>query len=193
MSDPMKSLSGMTRLRNYFLTGVVVCAPLAITAYLVWSLIVWVDSWVKPYIPSSYNPDNYLPFAVPGFGLGEDEEHRRPRHVGAGAWLAPWQRVQAVGNRQLHEPMPGRMKLDLVDALAVAVVGAQHRRKGVGLDAPVDRLPSGDGAELADAVERPPAALALQRVGEGVIALERVVAAQRRRLIEHFVGCHAAS
>ncbi|BCH25096.1 membrane protein [Mesorhizobium sp. L-8-10] len=69
MSDPSKSLSGMTRLRNYFLTGVVVCAPLAITAYLVWSLIGWVDSWVKPYIPSSYNPDNYLPFAVPGFGL----------------------------------------------------------------------------------------------------------------------------
>ncbi|MGO4836896.1 DUF502 domain-containing protein [Rhizobiaceae sp. 2RAB30] len=69
MSDPLKSLSGMTRLRNYFLTGVVVCAPLAITAYLVWGLIGWVDSWVKPYIPSSYNPDNYLPFAVPGFGL----------------------------------------------------------------------------------------------------------------------------
>lgn len=69
MSDPVKSLSGMTRLRNYFLTGVVVCAPLAITAYLVWGLIGWVDSWVKPYIPTSYNPDNYLPFAVPGFGL----------------------------------------------------------------------------------------------------------------------------
>lgn len=60
---------GMTRLRNYFLTGFVVCAPLAITAYLSWSLIGWVDSWVKPYIPARYNPDNYLPFAVPGFGL----------------------------------------------------------------------------------------------------------------------------
>ena len=59
----------MTRLRNYFLTGLIVIAPLAITAYLVWSFIHWVDSWVKPYIPSGYNPDNYLPFAVPGFGL----------------------------------------------------------------------------------------------------------------------------
>jgi uncharacterized membrane protein len=57
------------RLRNYFLTGVVVCAPLAITAYLAWTVVHWVDSWVKPYIPSTYNPDNYLPFAVPGFGL----------------------------------------------------------------------------------------------------------------------------
>jgi uncharacterized membrane protein len=69
MSDAPTSLSGMTRLRNYFLTGVVVCAPLAITAYLAWTFIQWVDSWVKPYIPSRYNPDNYLPFAVPGFGL----------------------------------------------------------------------------------------------------------------------------
>jgi len=59
----------MTRLRNYFLTGFVVAAPLAITAYLVWGFVGWVDSWVKPYIPARYNPDNYLPFAIPGFGL----------------------------------------------------------------------------------------------------------------------------
>ncbi|EKF43727.1 hypothetical protein NA8A_02905 [Nitratireductor indicus C115] len=59
----------MTRLRNYFLTGFIVTAPLAITAYLAWSMIGWVDSWVKPYIPGRYNPDNYLPFPVPGFGL----------------------------------------------------------------------------------------------------------------------------
>jgi uncharacterized membrane protein len=69
MSNPVTSLSGMMRLRNYFLTGIIVCAPLAITAYLSWTVIHWVDSWVKPYIPARYNPDNYLPFAVPGFGL----------------------------------------------------------------------------------------------------------------------------
>lgn len=57
------------RLRNYFLTGFVICAPLFITAYLTWTIIEWVDSWVKPYIPRVYNPDEYLPFAVPGFGL----------------------------------------------------------------------------------------------------------------------------
>jgi uncharacterized membrane protein len=68
MSDASKT-SGMTRLRNYFLTGFVVCAPLAITAYIAWSFIGWVDSWVKPYIPARYNPDSYLPAPVPGFGL----------------------------------------------------------------------------------------------------------------------------
>lgn len=59
----------MTRLRNYFLTGFIVCAPLAITAYIAWSFIGWVDSWVKPYIPARYSPETYLSFQVPGFGL----------------------------------------------------------------------------------------------------------------------------
>ena len=59
----------MTRLRNYFLTGLIICAPLAITAYLVKSMIGWVDGWVKPFLPDVYNPDTYLPFAIPGFGL----------------------------------------------------------------------------------------------------------------------------
>jgi uncharacterized membrane protein len=59
----------MTRLRNYFLTGFIVCAPLAITVYIVWSLIGWVDSWVRPYIPHRYDPDAYLGFHIPGYGL----------------------------------------------------------------------------------------------------------------------------
>jgi len=59
----------MTRLRNYFLTGFIVCAPLAITVYIVWSLIGWVDSWVRPSIPHRYDPAAYLPFHIPGYGL----------------------------------------------------------------------------------------------------------------------------
>lgn len=69
MTDKPKRQGGRMRLRNYFLTGLIIVAPLAITAYLTWSFILWVDGWVKPYIPATYNPDNYLPFAVPGFGL----------------------------------------------------------------------------------------------------------------------------
>ncbi len=69
MAESPGVISGMTRLRNYFLTGFIVAAPLAITVYIVWSFIGWIDSWVKPYIPAAYSPDTYLPFAVPGFGL----------------------------------------------------------------------------------------------------------------------------
>ena len=69
MSETPGVISGMTRLRNYFLTGFIVAAPLAITVYIVWSFIGWIDSWVKPYVPAAYSPDTYLPFALPGFGL----------------------------------------------------------------------------------------------------------------------------
>lgn len=58
----------MARLRNYFLTGLVIAGPLAITIYLVWWFVHWMDSWVKPLIPARYDPEQYMPFAVPGFG-----------------------------------------------------------------------------------------------------------------------------
>jgi uncharacterized membrane protein len=57
------------RLRTYFLTGLILVAPLALTLYFVRSMIGWVDGWVKPYLPSTVNPDTYLPFAIPGIGL----------------------------------------------------------------------------------------------------------------------------
>jgi len=57
------------KLRNYFLAGVLVTAPFAITVYLSWLLIDFFDTKVKPLIPAHYNPDTYLPFGVPGIGL----------------------------------------------------------------------------------------------------------------------------
>jgi uncharacterized membrane protein len=59
----------MARLRNYFLTGLVVAGPLAITIYLVWSFITWVDSVVRPVIPPAFRTETYLPFPIPGTGL----------------------------------------------------------------------------------------------------------------------------
>ena len=50
------------RLRNYFLTGLVVVGPVTITLYIAWYFINIVDAWVKPYIPRIYNPESYLPF-----------------------------------------------------------------------------------------------------------------------------------
>lgn len=57
------------RLRTYFLAGLVVCAPIGITVWLVWWFVSLFDGWLKPLIPATYNPDNYLPFSVPGVGL----------------------------------------------------------------------------------------------------------------------------
>jgi uncharacterized membrane protein len=57
------------RLRAYFFTGLVITAPIAITAWATYWFVTLFDAWVKPLIPAVYNPDNYLPFKVPGFGL----------------------------------------------------------------------------------------------------------------------------
>ncbi len=57
------------RLRNYFLTGLMIAGPVGITLYIAWSIIRAVDNLVKPLIPAQYDPNNYLPFDVPGFGL----------------------------------------------------------------------------------------------------------------------------
>jgi uncharacterized membrane protein len=69
MTTPSHPAGGLTRLRNYFLTGLIVVAPLAITIYLIWTFVQWVDSWVIPYVPAVYNPRTYLPFQIPGIGL----------------------------------------------------------------------------------------------------------------------------
>src|SRR5690606_8941654 len=69
MSDNPERISLAGRLRNNFLTGLIICAPLAITIWLTFGFIRWADSWVKPYIPTRYNPENYLNVAVPGLGM----------------------------------------------------------------------------------------------------------------------------
>lgn len=55
--------------RTWFLTGLVIAGPLAVTAWLVLWFINTVDNWVKPLIPPYLWPDHYLPFQVPGVGV----------------------------------------------------------------------------------------------------------------------------
>lgn len=57
------------RIRNYFLTGLVVAGPLAVTAWLIWSFVTWVDDLVRPLTPEVYRPETYLPWKIPGTGL----------------------------------------------------------------------------------------------------------------------------
>jgi uncharacterized membrane protein len=66
---PAGASSGRGRIRNYFLTGLIVAGPLAITVYLIWSFVTWVDGLVRPFIPPAFRPETYLPVRIPGFGL----------------------------------------------------------------------------------------------------------------------------
>jgi len=57
------------RIRNYFLTGLIVAGPVAVTAWLIWWFVNWVDNLISPLIPRAYLPETYLPMKIPGLGL----------------------------------------------------------------------------------------------------------------------------
>ena len=60
-----KRISFNARLRNYFITGIVVLVPIGITLYLTTFFI----SISSKLIPPGINPNNYLPFAIPGLEI----------------------------------------------------------------------------------------------------------------------------
>ncbi len=55
-------------LRANFLTGLVVLVPVGLTAYIFWTAIGIIDSWVLPWIPERYNPSAYIGADVHGIG-----------------------------------------------------------------------------------------------------------------------------
>lgn len=57
------------RLRNYFLTGLILVGPIYITISLTWWFINWVDDAMRPFIPVSLRTETYLPYRIPGVGL----------------------------------------------------------------------------------------------------------------------------
>src|SRR5499427_3348672 len=67
---PVSSHHGMIgRIRNYFLTGLILVGPVYITLNLTWWFINWVDDLMRPFIPVAYRPETYLPVKLPGMGL----------------------------------------------------------------------------------------------------------------------------
>ena len=60
-----KGISILGRLRNYFITGIVVLVPIGITLYLTKFFI----SVSSKLIPNELNPNSYLPFAIPGLEI----------------------------------------------------------------------------------------------------------------------------
>jgi uncharacterized membrane protein len=64
LDEAPDELHAAARIRNYFLAGLVIIGPVAITLFITWHFISAVDAWVEPYVPASY-----LPFPIPGVGL----------------------------------------------------------------------------------------------------------------------------
>ena len=65
MAKNKKNKSLTSIIRNYFITGVVVLIPIGFTLYLSKILI----GLSSKLIPQNINPNNYLPFAIPGIEI----------------------------------------------------------------------------------------------------------------------------
>ncbi len=60
-----RSISILAKLRNYFITGIVVLVPIGITLYLT-KFFITISSKLLPY---NLNPNNFLPFSIPGLEI----------------------------------------------------------------------------------------------------------------------------
>ena len=74
-TPPRHRLGLMARIRAYFLAGVLIISPVAVTLAVAFWLINFVDSHIVPLIPEQWNPDTYLrehfgfQFGIPGLGV----------------------------------------------------------------------------------------------------------------------------
>ena len=59
----------LASLRASFLTGIVVIAPIGLTAYLIWTVVGWIDGFVLPFVPSAYRPEQYIGIDIRGVGV----------------------------------------------------------------------------------------------------------------------------
>ena len=60
-----KGISIVAKLRNYFITGIVVLVPIGITLYLT-KFFIRISAKL---IPAEINPNNYLPVLIPGLEI----------------------------------------------------------------------------------------------------------------------------
>jgi uncharacterized membrane protein len=61
-TTPRRSLIG--GMRTNFLAGLVVIAPIGLTLWLIWSVVGLVDSFVWPFVPDAYQPEELLNWAL---------------------------------------------------------------------------------------------------------------------------------
>ena len=60
-----RKVSFIAKIRNYFITGIVVLVPIGITLYLTKFFV----SISSNFIPKGINPNSYLPFSIPGLEI----------------------------------------------------------------------------------------------------------------------------
>ena len=68
-NQPNINVSILSKFRRFFLTGLLVTAPIIITIYVTWLVITFIDVKVANLLPEYLDFRKALPFQIPGLGL----------------------------------------------------------------------------------------------------------------------------
>ena len=68
-NQPNTNISILAKFRRFFLTGLLVTAPIIITIYVTWLVITFIDIKVANLLPEYLDFRKALPYQVPGIGL----------------------------------------------------------------------------------------------------------------------------
>jgi len=93
----------VSRLRNYFLTGLVLSDPLYITVGLTWGLN-WVDDLVRPYHSVAYRPRPLSAGKIPGTGS---------------FWLVGFDAARRLPDGEFRRPQAGRASENILNRMPV--------------------------------------------------------------------------
>jgi len=58
-----------SKIRRYFISGILVTAPVVVTFYVVWIIIATIDTYVSNLLPKKFTFQHSEGFYIPGFGL----------------------------------------------------------------------------------------------------------------------------
>src|SRR5215813_1797829 len=107
--------------------------------------------------------------------------------MGSRAFLCPRQTVQASFDRGPQQVVPCRMKHYFVTTVALAIMGVQDRQLLVGVKTPaLDFLGPQEFSQLGELRLGPACAFAAHSFSKRTVAQEKVIACERRDLVQ---GC----
>jgi uncharacterized membrane protein len=106
----------IARMRSNFLAGLIIVAPIAMTIWLIWTVVGWIDGWVWPFVPNQFHPEELMNALL---GLeGADRISVNVRGIGVVIFLIFTMVVGFVGKGLFGRTML-RISENLVDRMPV--------------------------------------------------------------------------